>query len=148
MSERGQPRPADILLVEDNPGDVKLTRKAFETAKLANDLHVVNDGETAMEFLRQEGEYADAPRPDIVLLDLKLPKMTGEEVLEAVKADPDLRRLPVVVLTSSSAEEDVVKTYDKHANAYLTKPVSFDGFIDVVQRIEGFWFSLVRFPPN
>jgi len=141
-------KPVEILLVEDNPGDVKLTEKAFEKARLSNDLHVVNDGVEALEFLYQRGEYEGVPRPDLVLLDLNLPRKPGEEVLEEIKADEDLKRIPVVILTSSEAEEDVLQTYDMHANAYLTKPVSFDGFTEVVQKIEGFWFSVVRYPPE
>ncbi|MFB6155303.1 MAG: response regulator, partial [Haloferacaceae archaeon] len=133
---------------EDNPGDVKLTEKAFENARLSNDLHVVNDGVEALDFLHRRGEYEDAPRPDLILLDLNLPRKPGEEVLEEVKADEALKRLPVVILTSSEAEEDILQTYDLHANAYLTKPVSFDGFTEVIQKIEGFWFSVVKYPPE
>jgi len=139
-------QPIEILLAEDNPGDVKLTRKAFENGNVLNNLHVVEDGVEAMKFLRQEGEYTDEPRPDLVLLDLNMPRKDGKEVLEDVKSDPELRRIPVVVLTSSSAEEDVVKSYDLHANAYLTKPVDFGGFIDVVERIEDFWLTVVKTP--
>jgi CheY-like chemotaxis protein len=141
-------KPVEILLVEDNPGDVKLTQKAFEKARLSNDLHVVNDGVEALDFLYRRGEYEGVPRPDLVLLDLNLPRKPGEEVLEEVKADEELKRIPVVILTSSEAEEDILQTYDMHANAYLTKPVSFDGFTQVVQKIEGFWFSVVRYPPE
>lgn len=141
-------KPVEILLVEDNPGDVKLTEKAFENARLSNDLHVVNDGVEALDFLHRRGEYEDAPRPDLILLDLNLPRKPGEEVLEEVKADEALKRLPVVILTSSEAEEDILQTYDLHANAYLTKPVSFDGFTEVIQKIEGFWFSVVKYPPE
>jgi CheY-like chemotaxis protein len=141
-------QPIEILLAEDNPGDVKLTRKAFENGNVLNNLHVVGDGVEAMKFLRQEGEYADEPRPDLVLLDLNMPRKDGKEVLKDVKSDPELRRIPVVVLTSSAAEEDVVKSYDLHANAYLTKPVDFGGFIDVVERIEDFWLTVVKTPPE
>jgi CheY-like chemotaxis protein len=140
--------PIEILLVEDNPGDVRLTRKAFEDAGLVNNLHEVNDGVAAMEYLRNEGEYADVERPDMVLLDLNLPRKSGEEVLSEIKTDPDLKRIPVVILTSSDAEEDMIKTYNQHANAYLKKPVKFRGFLDVVQRVEGFWISIVEFPPE
>ena len=141
-------QPIEILLAEDNPGDVKLTEKAFENGNVLNNLHVVGDGVEAMKFLRQEGEYADEPRPDLVLLDLNMPRKDGKEVLKDVKSDPELRRIPVVVLTSSAAEEDVVKSYDLHANAYLTKPVDFGGFIDVVERIEDFWLTVVKTPPE
>jgi CheY-like chemotaxis protein len=147
-SELSQVDPVDILLVEDNPGDVKLTRKAFEKARLSNDLYVVNDGVEALEFLEQAGEYEDAPRPDLVLLDLKLPRKSGEEVLEAVKGDPELKRIPVVILTSSDAEEDILQTYELHANAYMTKPVTFEGFVETIKKVEGFWLSVVRFPPE
>lgn len=140
--------PIEILLVEDNPGDVQLTRKAFKDAGLVNNLNVVNDGVAAMEYLRQEGEYAEATRPDMVLLDLNLPRKDGEEVLTEIKEDPDLKRIPVVILTSSDAEEDMIKSYNEHANAYLTKPVDFQGFLNVVQRVEGFWISVVEFPPD
>jgi CheY-like chemotaxis protein len=148
MSTDRPRRKVEILLVEDNPGDVKLTQKAFENAALRNDLNVVTDGQEALDYLYQRGEYADAPRPDLVLLDLNLPRKNGDEVLEEIKDDDELRRIPVVILTSSEAEEDIVETYDLHANAYLTKPVSFDGFKDIVTQIEGFWFEVVRFPPK
>jgi len=139
-------KPIEILLVEDNPGDVKLTKKAFEKSRLKNEIHVATDGLEAMKTLRQEGEYADVPKPDIVLLDLNLPRMNGDEVLVEIKDDPDLKRIPVVILTSSEAEADIAKTYDEHANAYLKKPVEFQGFVETVQRIEGFWFTIVQFP--
>ncbi len=148
MNAGARASPVEILLVEDNPGDVRLTEKAFEKVKLANNLHVTTDGVEAMAFLRGEGEFVDAPRPDIVLLDLNLPKKDGTEVLSDVKADDDLKEIPVVVLTSSEAEEDVIETYNNHANAYLTKPVDFEGFTDIVKKIEGFWFTLVKFPPE
>src|SRR6056297_3687466 len=140
--------PVEILLAEDNPGDVMLTKKALEEGKLANNLHVATDGVDALQFLRQEGEYDDTPRPDLILLDLNMPRKDGEEVLEELKDDEDLRRIPVVVLTSSAAEEDIVRSYDLHANAYLTKPVDFDGFLDVVGRIEDFWLTVVKMPPE
>lgn len=146
MNARSNGSPVEILLVEDNPGDVKLTEKAFEDVQLANNLHVVGDGVEAMNFLRQEGEYSYAPRPDIVLLDLNLPRKNGDEVLKEIKNDDELRDIPVVILTSSDAEEDVVETYNNYANAYLTKPVDFDGFTDIVKKIEGFWFTVVKFP--
>lgn len=148
MNAGTQASPVEILLVEDNPGDVRLTEKAFEEVKLANNLHVTTDGVEAMAFLRGEGEFADTPRPDIVLLDLNLPRKDGTEVLSEVKTDDDLREIPVVVLTSSEAEEDVIETYNNHANAYLTKPVDFEGFTEIVKKIEGFWFTLVKFPPE
>ncbi|MUV89841.1 response regulator [Halapricum sp. CBA1109] len=146
MTDTGQ--PVEILLAEDNPGDVKLTEKALERGNVINNLHVVNDGVEALAYLRQEGEYADRPRPDLMLLDLNMPRKSGTEVLEAIGDDEDLRRIPVVVLTSSEAEEDIVKSYDLHANAYLTKPVDFDGFLDIVSRIEEFWLSVVKMPPE
>ncbi len=138
--------PIDVLLVEDDPGDVLMTREAFEENKVANRLAVVPDGVDAMAFLRKEGEYADAPTPDLVLLDLNLPRMDGREVLAAMKSDPELRRIPVVVLTTSEAEEDVLRSYSLHANAYVTKPVDFQRFIDVVRQIDDFFVSVVRLP--
>lgn len=139
--------PADILLVEDNPGDVRLTEEAFKEGKIANTLHVTTDGVEALDFLHQRGEYTDAPCPDIVLLDLNLPRKNGDEVLEEIRDDPDLECLPVVILTSSDAQEDVVKSYEHQANAYLTKPVNPAEFIKVVQSLQQFWLSVVRLPP-
>ncbi len=139
-------RAIDVLLVEDDPGDVLMTREAFEDNKVANNLYVVNDGVTAMEFLRKQGEHADAPTPDLVLLDLNLPRMDGREVLAALKEDPELRRIPVVVLTTSEAEEDVLRSYSLHANAYVTKPVDFHRFIEVVRQIDEFFVTVVRLP--
>jgi CheY-like chemotaxis protein len=136
----------DVLLVEDDPGDVLMTREAFDEHKVANRLSVVSDGVSAMAFLRQEGEHADAPRPDLILLDLNLPRMDGREVLAAVKADEELRHIPVVVLTTSEAEEDVLRSYSLHANAYVTKPVDFERFIEVVRQIDDFFVSVVRLP--
>jgi CheY-like chemotaxis protein len=136
----------DVLLVEDDPGDILLVREAFEDNKLNNTLHVVNDGEQAVRFLRREGEHADAPVPDLVLLDLNLPRMDGREVLGVIKADEELRRIPVVVLTTSEAEEDIVRSYSLHANAYVTKPVDFERFIDVVRQIDDFFVSVVKLP--
>ena len=136
----------DVLLVEDDPGDVLMTREAFEDNKLRNRLTVVPDGVTAMEYLRKEGEHASAPTPDLVLLDLNLPRMDGREVLAALKEDPVLRAIPVVVLTTSEAEEDVVRSYSLHANAYVTKPVDFDAFIHVVRQIDDFFVEVVRLP--
>lgn len=141
-------RAIDVLLVEDDPGDVLMTREAFQDNKVANNLYVVGDGVTAMQFLRKEGAYADAPTPDLVLLDLNLPRMDGREVLAALKADPQLRRIPVVVLTTSEAEEDVLRSYSLHANAYVTKPVDFDRFITVVRQIDEFFVTVVRLPPH
>lgn len=136
----------EVLLVEDDPGDVLMTREAFEEHKVANRLSVVSDGVSAMAFLRREGEHAGAPRPDLVLLDLNLPRMDGREVLAAVKADEELRHIPVVVLTTSEAEEDVLRSYSLHANAYVTKPVDFERFIEVVRQIDDFFVSVVRLP--
>jgi CheY-like chemotaxis protein len=140
--------PVEILLAEDNPNDVDLTRMAFEEGKIVNNLHVVTDGVEALAYLNQEGEYADAPRPDIVLLDLEMPRKGGKEVLEEMDDDPSLRRIPVVVLTSSEAEEDVVESYEHNANAYLTKPVGFQEFQEIVRQIESFWFEVVKLPPD
>jgi len=134
--------------VEDDPGDVLMTREAFTENKVANRLAVVPDGVDAMAFLRKEGEYADAPTPDLVLLDLNLPRMDGREVLAAMKSDEELRRIPVVVLTTSEAEEDVLRSYSLHANAYVTKPVDFERFIDVVRQIDDFFVSVVRLPTH
>lgn len=139
-------RQVEILLVEDDPGDVLMTREAFLDYKLRNQLHVVNDGAEAMAFLRQEGEYAEKPRPDLVLLDLNLPRMDGRQVLEAIKSDAELASIPVVVLTTSEAEEDVVGSYSLHANAYVTKPVDFERFIEVVRHIDDFFVTVVRLP--
>ena len=140
--------PIEILLVEDNPADADLTREALAEAKVINNVHVVDDGERAIAFLRHEGEYASAVRPDLIFLDLNLPRRDGREVLEEIKEDVDLRRIPVVILTSSKAEEDIVKSYDLHANCYITKPVRLDGFLHVLKEIEGFWLSLVKLPSS
>jgi CheY-like chemotaxis protein len=140
------PAVVDVLLVEDDPGDVLMTREAFEEHKLRNTLHVVNDGVDAVAFLRREGEFSDAPRPGLILLDLNLPRMDGREVLAEIKADENLRVIPVVVLTTSEAEEDVLRSYDLHANAYVTKPVDFEQFIRVVQHIDDFFVSVVKLP--
>ena len=138
----------EILLVEDNPGDIRLTREALRDSKMHNRLSVVEDGVEAMRFLRREEEYSDAPRPDIVLLDLNLPRKDGREVLADMKTDPLLRRIPVVVLTTSDDERDIIKSYDLHANCYITKPVDLQRFIEIVKTIEGFWFSIVKLPPD
>jgi CheY-like chemotaxis protein len=137
-----------ILLVEDNPGDVRLTREALAEGKVNNKLSVVQDGVEAMEFLRREGRFGDARRPDLILLDLNLPRKDGREVLEELKADPDLHLIPVVVLTTSKAEEDILRSYDLHANCYITKPVDLEQFISVVRSIEDFWLTVVKLPPN
>ncbi len=142
------PREIEVLLVEDDPGDVVLVREAFEDHKLRNRLHHVADGEEALRFLRGEGDHAGAPRPDLVLLDLNLPRKDGREVLREVKGDDHLRSIPVVVLTTSEAEEDVLRSYDLHANAYVSKPVDFERFIDVVRQIDDFFVSVVRLPPG
>jgi CheY-like chemotaxis protein len=136
-----------ILLVEDNPADADLTRESLLDCKILHDLHVAVDGVHALHFLRRHPPYEDAPRPDLIFLDLNLPRMDGRELLSELKADSDLRRIPVVVLTSSKAEEDVVRSYELHASAYVTKPVDLDGFWTIIKAIEGFWFSVVRFPP-
>jgi CheY-like chemotaxis protein len=135
-----------VLLVEDDPGDVLMTREAFEDTKVVNELHVVNDGVEALAFLRKKGRYAAAPTPDLILLDLNLPRVDGRQVLASVKADPLLRQIPVVVLTTSEAEEDVLRSYELHANAYVTKPVDFERFIEVVRKIDEFFVSVVRLP--
>lgn len=147
MSSR-EPEPVELLLAEDNPGDVKLTRKGLEEAGLRNNLHVVKDGVEALKFLRQEGEYADEPRPDLVLLDLEMPRKDGWDVLDEMNEDEDLRRIPAVVLTSSDAETDIVKSYEKQANAYITKPVDFEGFRKIANSLEEFWLELVKLPPE
>ena len=139
-------RQIEVLLVEDDPGDVMMTREAFQDYKLHNELHVVSDGAEAMAFLRQEGEYAGRPRPDLVLLDLNLPRMDGRQVLEAIKSDPELASIPVVVLTTSENEDDVLRSYSLHANAYVTKPVDFQRFIEVVRQIDDFFVTVVRLP--
>lgn len=138
--------PIDVLLVEDNPGDIRLTREAFDEGNIASTLHVTTDGVEALDYLYQRDEHAGASRPDIVLLDLNLPRKNGQDVLAEVKADPDLKRIPVVILTSSEAESDVVESYERHTNAFLTKPVDPDAFIDLVRRFEDFWFGVVTLP--
>lgn len=140
--------PVEILLAEDNPGDARLTEKAFEQGNIVNNLHIVEDGVEAMQFLRQEATYQDQARPDLVLLDLNMPKKDGWDVLEEMKSDAQLRRIPVIVLTSSEAEGDILKSYDLQANAYLTKPVDFDGFMEIVRSFEEFWLSVVKMPPD
>ncbi len=139
-------RPIEILLVEDNPGDVRLTREALKEDKVRNRLHVVEDGLAALAWLRREGDYARVPRPDIILLDLNLPKKDGREVLSEIKTDNDLKRIPVVVLTTSRAEEDVLRAYNFNANCYITKPVDLEQFVRVVKAIEEFWLTIVKLP--
>ena len=145
MSEQAG-RHAEFLLIEDNPGDVRLTREALMESKLRNNLNVVSDGIEALAFLRRQGQYNDAPRPDVILLDLNLPKKDGREVLAEIKSDPDLKRIPVVIVSSSEAEADILKSYDLHVNCYVTKPVNLDQFIKVVQSIESFWLTIVKLP--
>lgn len=140
------PLPIQILLVEDSPGDVRLTQEVLHDAKIANDLHVVGDGESAMAFLRQTGEFADGPQPDLVLLDLNLPRKDGREVLAEMSEDEELHRIPVIVLTTSAAEQDILRSYQLSANAYITKPIDLNEFITVVRSIETFWLSIVRLP--
>ncbi len=146
MTPGPTPRPIEILLVEDNPGDVRLTVEALREGRVPNNMNVAGDGVDAMAFLRREGKHAGVRRPDLILLDLNLPRMDGREVLAAIKADPGLRSIPVVVLTTSRAEQDVLKSYDLHANCYITKPVDLDRFITVVKTIEDFWLTIVTLP--
>ena len=140
------PRPIDILLVEDNPGDVHLTRVALRDAKVANSLQVVGSGEQALAVLRREGDHSGAPRPDLVLLDINLPMRSGIEVLSDIKSDPDLRRIPVVILTSSQAETDIVRAYDEHANCFVSKPLGLESFYEVINSIQEFWLAIVKLP--
>lgn len=141
-------KPIQILLVEDSPGDVRLTQEALKEGKVLNELHVVGDGVEALAFLRKQDKYTRAARPDLILLDLNLPKKDGREVLAEIKEDTNLRRIPVVVLTVSKAEEDIIRTYDLHANCYVTKPVDLEQFIQAVRAIEDFWLCIVKLPPN
>ena len=143
---RATAKPLQILLVEDSPSDVAMTAAAMREGPIAHELHVVDDGEKAMAFLRRQGEYAEAPRPDLVLLDLNLPRMDGREVLAAVKSDPLLELIPIVVLTTSAAEADILRSYRLHANAYITKPVALENFFAAIHGIENFWLSLVQLP--
>jgi chemotaxis family two-component system response regulator Rcp1 len=138
----------EILLVEDNPADIRLAQEAFKDAKVHNILYTVEDGEEAMAFLRREGKYADASRPDLILLDLNLPKKDGREVLAEIKTDEHLKLIPVVILTVSKDEEDILKTYNLHANCYITKPIDFEQFMKVVKTIEEFWLTIVKLPPK
>jgi CheY-like chemotaxis protein len=141
-----QGRPIEILLVEDNPGDVRLTIEAFKEAKVCNKLNVVEDGEEAISYLRNEGKYSNAPIPDLVLLDLNLPKKDGREVLSEIKNDSLLKKIPVIILTTSQAEEDVLKSYELNANCYVSKPVEFKQFLNVIRSVEDFWLSVVKLP--
>ena len=146
MIEVGSNSPITVLLVEDDPGDVLMTREALDEAKVLHDLHVADNGEMALAFLRREGSYDGAPRPDLIFLDLNLPRLDGREVLAQVKSDPKLRSIPVVVLTTSDAEEDVLRSYDLHANAYVTKPVDFQTFLAAVRQIDNFFLTVARLP--
>lgn len=148
MSVHTLSEPVDILLVEDNPGDARLAVEALKEGNVSNRLHVVPDGVEAMAFLRREGKYSEAPRPHVVLLDLNLPRKDGRQVLAEVKSDAQLKRIPIVVLTTSQAEQDITRSYDLHANCYITKPVDLDRFITVIRSIEDFWCSVVKLPPR
>jgi len=141
-------RPIEILLVEDNPADVRLTVESLKEGKVYNVLHVVDDGEEAISFLQKQGKYADKPRPDLILLDLNLPKKNGHEVLAEIKGNDELKRIPVVILSASKAEEDILKSYGLHANCYITKPVDLDHFIHVIKNVKDFWFTIVKLPPH
>jgi CheY-like chemotaxis protein len=141
-------RSIDILLVEDNPGDVRLTRELLKESKIGNNLTVIDNGEDALVFLRRGAKYPDATPPDLILLDLNLPRKNGHEVLASIKSDPALKRIPVVILTSSKAEEDIVKTYDLHANCYISKPVGLEQFAAMVKSIDDFWLAIVKLPPR
>jgi len=141
-------KPINILIVEDNPGDARLIKEVLNEGKILNDLHIVKDGVEAMEFLHKRGEYAKAPRPDLIILDLNLPKKDGREVLAEVKSDQHLKSIPIVIMTTSNAEEDILKSYNLHANCYITKPIDLNQFIKVVKSIEEFWFSIVKLPPK
>jgi len=141
-------RPIEILLVEDNPGDIRLTVEALKESKVSNRLHVARDGEEALDFLYSRGSFHDVPRPDVILLDLNLPRKDGREVLKEIKDDPDLKRIPVAIMTISNAEEDILKSYNLHANCYIQKPIDMDQFVKVVKSIENFWFTIVTLPPN
>ena len=148
MTNKDEPAPpVEILLVEDNPGDVRLTQEALKEGKVYNNLHWAKDGVEALEFLQRQGQHANAPRPDIILLDLNLPKKDGREVLAEIKKDDRLKHIPVVVLTTSKADEDVLRSYELHANCYVTKPVDLEKFIVVVQSIDRFWLTVVTLPP-
>ena len=148
MTDLEKLKPVEILLVEDSPGDVRLTKEALKDSKVANTLTVAEDGVEAMALLRREGKYAESVRPDLILLDLNLPRKDGRQVLEELKADEALRSIPVIILTTSQADEDIIRTYNLHANCYITKPVDLDKFLEVVRTIEDFWLSIVKLPPQ
>ena len=141
-------KPIEILVVEDNPGDARLVKETLKDVKILNNLGIAKDGQEALDFLHREGDYAEAPHPDLILLDLNLPKKDGREVLREIKADKNLKRIPVVVLTTSKAEEDILRSYDLQANCYITKPVDLDEFIKVIKSIESFWLTIVKLPPG
>jgi CheY-like chemotaxis protein len=140
------PRPIEILLVEDNPAEVRLTVEGLKEARIANNLSFVSDGQSAIEYLQHKGRYQGAPRPDLILLDLNLPGIDGREVLKFIKSDPGLKVIPVVIITSSEAESDIIKSYEEHANCFISKPIDFNGFTTVIRSIEHFWFTVVRLP--
>ncbi len=148
MMDNPSGKAIDILLVEDSPGDIRLAQEALKESKVRNKLFVVEDGAEAMAFLRHQGKYADAPRPDLILLDLNLPRKSGREVLSEIKNDQDLKRIPVVVLTVSRDEEDIMRSYDNHANCYITKPLDFSQFMEITKSIEQFWLTIVMLPPK
>jgi len=148
MTGRRQGEPINILLVEDNPTDARLVKEAMKDIKINNILYHVTDGVEAMAYLRKQGDYAKMPRPDVILLDLNMPRKDGRKTLKEIKEDPDLKRIPVVILTVSDAEEDIIKSYNLHANCYVTKPLNLDEFSKVVKGIENFWFEIVKLPPN
>ena len=148
MKQIPNPKPIEILLVEDNPGDIRLTQEAFREGKMLNIVKVARDGVDGLAFLRHEGKYAHEHHPGIILLDLNLPKMDGRELLGIIKSDPALRRIPVVILTTSKSEEDILKTYDLHANCFITKPVELDQFLKMIRSFEEYWFTIVKLPPE
>jgi len=148
VSSNSLVKPIDILLVDDDKGDVLLTTKALQQGKLCNTIHIAGDGVEAMDFLCRRGEYRDAPRPDLILLDLNMPRKDGREVLEEMKQDAALRTIPIVILTTSDADQDILRSYHLHANSYVTKPVGMEKFINVVSEIKGYWFSVVKLPPR
>lgn len=148
MTDAHHPKRIEILLVEDNPADIRLTAEVLKDAKLCNDLQIARDGIEALQYLQRKGKFAGKPRPDLVLLDLNLPRLDGREVLRKIKEDDDLKRIPVVILTTSDAEQDILNSYDLHANCYITKPVDLEQFSKVVHCIEDFWFSIVKLPPK
>ncbi|MFP3975497.1 MAG: response regulator [Dehalococcoidia bacterium] len=148
MTRENNRRPVDILLVEDNPGDARLAKEAFKDGKAPTEIHVVSDGVEAMNFLRRQGQYADAPFPDLILLDLNLPRKDGREVLAEIKTDSNLKRIPVIILTVSNAEQDIIQTYNLHAACYLNKPFEFDEFMELVQQIDEFWLATAKLPPK